>query len=323
MPLLFVDRKSKGDSAMHLRTGLATTLALLATFGAAMAALAPSARSAQADDDLRALSGEWLYVEDRTEGRASEDQQPPMSVTFGFRVEEDAVVMLRGKGTNRREERIALDGSTTEEVDGDTARSSRGEWKDGVLEYEITAVRVSDSALLYLIRREFRITPDGLLVRVVFGDPVEADQLAFYRHPQDIELRTPAPSKIADMAWLTGAWVGTTGSSSTEERWSPPLGGAMLGVSRTVKGGSMVAFEYLRIVERNGGLVYFAQPGGAPPTEFVLTDLGPTAAVFENPRHDSPQRIVYELSAEGSLSASIGFINGGRPHRFEFTREGD
>ena len=29
----------------------------------------------------------------------------------------------------------------------------------------------------------------------------------------------------------------------------------MLGVSRTVKGGSMVAFEYLRIVERDGGLV--------------------------------------------------------------------
>ncbi len=97
----------------------------------------------------------------------------------------------------------------------------------------------------------------------------------------------------------------------------------MLGVSRTVKGGSMVAFEYLRIVERDGGLVYIAQPGGAAPTEFVLTDLGATAAVFENPRHDSPQCIAYELSAEGFLSASIGFINGGRPHLFEFTREGN
>ena len=97
----------------------------------------------------------------------------------------------------------------------------------------------------------------------------------------------------------------------------------MLGVSRTVSRGKMVGFEYLRIVERDGGLVYIAQPGGAPPTEFVLTKLGTTRAVFENPRHDFPQRIVYELSAEGRLSASIGFAKGGRPRRFEFKREGN
>jgi hypothetical protein len=43
--------------------------------------------------------------------------------------------------------------------------------------------------------------------------------------------------------------------------------------------------------------------------------------VFENPRHDSPQRIVYEVSAEGQLSASIGYMKGGTPQRFEFRRE--
>jgi hypothetical protein len=84
----------------------------------------------------------------------------------------------------------------------------------------------------------------------------------------------------------------------------------------------MVAFEYLRIVERDGGLVYIAQPGGAKGTEFVLTELAGTRAVFENPRHDYPKRIVYELSAEGGLSATIGFAKGGSPRRFEFKREG-
>jgi len=95
----------------------------------------------------------------------------------------------------------------------------------------------------------------------------------------------------------------------------------MLGLSRTVSRGKMSAFEYLRVVERDGGLVYAAQPGGAAPTEFVLTELGTTRAVFENPRHDYPKRIVYELSAEGHLSASIGFAKGGSPRRFEFKRE--
>src|SRR5690606_24756649 len=104
--------------------------------------------------------------------------------------------------------------------------------------------------------------------------------------------------------------------------WSPPLGGAMLGVSRTVSRGRMTAFEYLRIIERDSGLVYIAQPGGGAPTEFVLTELSTARAVFDNPRHDYPQRIVYELSDEGALSASIGFMKGGKPGRYEFKREG-
>jgi len=81
-------------------------------------------------------------------------------------------------------------------------------------------------------------------------------------------------------------------------------------------------FEYLRIVEKDGGLVYVAQPGGKTATEFVLAEFGKTRAVFENPRHDYPKRIVYELSAEGGLSATIGQLKGGTPTRFEFKREG-
>lgn len=67
--------------------------------------------------------------------------------------------------------------------------------------------------------------------------------------------------------------------------------------------------------------MYIAQPNGVPPTEFALTAFSSNRAVFENPRHDSPQRIVYELSAEGVLSATIGLIKGGRGTRFEFRRE--
>ena len=82
-----------------------------------------------------------------------------------------------------------------------------------------------------------------------------------------------------------------------------------------------LVFHTIRIVERDGGLVYVAQPGGKPPTEFVLTELGKKRAVFVNPRHGYPQRIVYELSKEGALTASIGFAKG-RLRSFEFKREG-
>lgn len=311
---------------MNLRTWPAMALALFATLGALSTALVASALSTQADemqaDGSRAFDGEWLYVEDRTEGRASEQQQPSMSGRFALRVEDGALVLVRGRGAESRQVRIALDGSTTEVAGPRTISRYRGAWKDGAFGYETELVRASDNVRVGLIRTELRATAEGLLVRVVVDPPTPMDSVALYRHPQDIALPAPAKAAMGEMAWLAGAWVGTRDSASIEERWSPPLGGAMLGVSRTVSRGSMVAFEFLRVVERDGGLVYVAQPGGSPPTEFVLTELGSTRAVFANPRHDFPQRIVYELTAEGGLSASIGHAKGGRPQRFEFKREG-
>jgi hypothetical protein len=301
---------------MHLHTRPATALALLATLGVA---LTSGLLSAQVDG-LRALEGEWIYVEDRTEGRALEQMGPPMSSTFSMHIEQGALILVRGHGSGHRDVRVGLDGSTTEVAEPGKTSRYRGAWKDGAFTYEVDFVRGSGTAPDGLIRREFRITADGLLVRVAFGS---SESIGLYRHAEDIVMPAPAKAAIDDMAWLVGAWVGTRNSgASIEERWSPPLGGAMLGVSRTVSRGKMSAFEYLRIVERDGGLVYIAQPGGNPPTEFVLTTLTTTRAVFDNPRHDYPKRIVYELSAEGDLSATIGFMKGGSPRRFAYKREG-
>src|SRR5439155_18911312 len=90
-----------------------------------------------------------------------------------------------------------------------------------------------------------------------------------------------------------------------EERWTPPAGGAMLAVSRTLKGDRMVAFEFLRIVERNGGLVYVAQPNGRPPTDFVLTEVTADSAPFANPADDFPKMIGYAKRGDGTLEARV------------------
>lgn len=333
---------------MQVRTWPATALARLATL-AAVAALASSASWAQDSnapaphassapaaqpDGLRALDGEWIFVEDKTEGHTLEQLGPPMASKFSLRIEEgETAVILNGHGSGHKDVRIALDGTITEVKEPKTISRYHGSWKDGTFEYRVAFERVAGDApdgSIRMIRRSFRMKPDGLLVRVTHEPSSGTEAVGIYRQAQDIPLPTPAKATIGDLAWLAGAWVGTRSSgSSIEERWSPPLGGAMLAVSRTVNtSGKMNAFEYLRIVERDGGLVYIAQPGGAKGTEFVLTELGGTAtgttrAVFDNPRHDYPKRIVYELSAEGSLSATIGFMKGGTPRRFEFKREGN
>ena len=122
----------KGDSAIPLRTWPATAIALLATLGAALASSAPSPQP----DGLRALDGEWIYVEDRTEGRESEKQQPSMGAKVKLRIEKDAFVLVRQGG----EIRMALDGSPTE-VKGPFGSSRyRGQWKDGAFVYESVQV---------------------------------------------------------------------------------------------------------------------------------------------------------------------------------------
>jgi hypothetical protein len=131
--------------------------------------------------------------------------------------------------------------------------------------------------------------------------------------------RQAARATIADVAWLADVWVIERPSTSVEERWTRPAGGAMLGLSRTVKGDRMVAFEYLRIIERDGGLVYVAQPNGRPPTEFVLTDASGESATFENPAHDFPKMIRYTLRADGKLEARIS-DGGERGQSFVFAR---
>ena len=306
-------------------------LASLATLGAVSASLSasePPAQPAQVAaapaDGVQALGGEWIYVEDRTEGRSPEQLGPPMASKFSMGVEEGAII-LNGHGSGHRDVRVALDGSITERPDADKISRYRGGWKEGAFEYEVSFDRGlgAPSSGLKMVRRTFRPTPEGLLVTVAIDPPTGSVSTALYRHAEDIPMPAAATAAIGDIAWLSGAWVGTRSSgSSIEERWSPPLGGAMLAVSRTVNtSGKMVGFEYLRIVEREGSLVYVAQPAGAKGTEFLLTELTPTRAVFDNPRHDYPKRIIYELSAEGGLSATIGYLKGGTPRRFEFSRE--
>jgi uncharacterized protein DUF6265 len=131
----------------------------------------------------------------------------------------------------------------------------------------------------------------------------------------------PARATIADLGWLAGDWAGTQGRATIEERWTPAAGGAMLAVSRTIKDDRLAAFEYLRIVERDRGLVYIAQPNGRPPTEFVLTAMTADSATFENPAHDFPKMIRYTRRPDGSLEARVSGAGGERPQTFVFTQK--
>jgi hypothetical protein len=92
----------------------------------------------------------------------------------------------------------------------------------------------------------------------------------------------------------------------------------MLGMSRTVRGDSLLEFELLQILERSGRLVYHAQPSGQRPADFEATMVSDTLAVFENPQHDFPQRIIYRRHGTDSLVARIEGTRNGQTRGIDF-----
>jgi hypothetical protein len=131
-----------------------------------------------------------------------------------------------------------------------------------------------------------------------------------------------AKATMAQVNWISGVWMGTAGSATIEERWTPVAGGSMLAVSRTLRDGFMSGFEFLCIVERDGGLVYSAMPNGRmPATDFTLTRIDAESATFENPAHDFPKMIRYTRRPDGSLEAVISGEGGQKPQTFLFKRQ--
>ena len=127
---------------------------------------------------------------------------------------------------------------------------------------------------------------------------------------------------LADLSWISGNWqTAPGGRRQIEEHWTQAAGGSMMGMSRTVAGDKTVEFEYLRIEQRADGIYYVAHPKArCPGTDFKLTRASATEAVFENPQHDFPKRIIYRKTGDDGLTATVDAGEGSKAMSFVFQR---
>ena len=117
--------------------------------------------------------------------------------------------------------------------------------------------------------------------------------------------------------FLAGCWSGSKGATTFQEQWTRASADLMLGMSFTATqpdGGRSAntpakptEFEFLRIETRAGAPTYMAQPQGAPPTPFALSepDSSGGTVMFVNMAHDFPKRIVYQRVDATTLLAWI------------------
>lgn len=316
---------------MQIRSAIAAVVSSVCLAGAAHAQGRPN------------LSGSWIAAADPAASGAAAKPLPPVwgpEITIEHAGND--LTLRRTFASGPATIKYVLDGSeTTSRMPGrlcepDSAATWTAAWDadagtDRLTITMIGLVPPNGKPIKTDVKATLRLeAPDTLRIDVASRAAGQtAPRIAstvYRRSPEGPRPASPppaaAPATIAQVSWISGVWIGTTGATTFEERWTPSAGGSMIGVSRTLRAGAMSAFEFLCIVERDGGLVYQAMPNGrSPATDFTLTTIDGSTAIFENPAHDFPKRIQYTKRADGSLEATVSGAAGSKPQTFVFRRQ--
>ncbi len=131
---------------------------------------------------------------------------------------------------------------------------------------------------------------------------------------------------LARLAWLEGEWQRDTRRGVAIARWERVPDVGLVGEAAIIPTGTdtEIPGEALLLVTMGADTFYIARPAENPyPTPFRLVSLTDDTAVFENPTHDFPQRIIYRRISDDAMTASIeGPGDDGQVRRvdFEFVR---
>lgn len=129
-----------------------------------------------------------------------------------------------------------------------------------------------------------------------------------------MKLRNPrlvtncANVRLEDLSWLAGSWSGEVNGAAPgtrfETHYTTPHGGVILSSSKAFgQSGKLSWFEFERFEIRDGALQVTPYPNGQASVSFTLVhyDQLVKMAVFANPQHDYPKRIIYQRMADDRL----------------------
>ena len=133
-----------------------------------------------------------------------------------------------------------------------------------------------------------------------------------------LALTPPDPGIEILPVWMAGCWEEVSARGWTEECWTEPRGGMMLGSSRTGTGQRAESFEYLSLDGRFGAIEFCALPNGHEGSCFEKAKETPTEIIFVNAQHDYPQRIRYWRDGK-YLMAETALIDGSKAQRWRYS----
>ena len=128
--------------------------------------------------------------------------------------------------------------------------------------------------------------------------------------------------------WMEGCWEQRSEQHWTEECWSSPRGGMMIGYSRSGEGGVLAEWETMQIIHEETDdpavvkLAFWASPGGAGRKMFAWVPGKQPGVTFFNLENDYPQRIRYWREG-ADLLAEISLQDGSKARRWLYLRKRD
>lgn len=119
-----------------------------------------------------------------------------------------------------------------------------------------------------------------------------------------------AAADLPDLSWMAGSWRLDKPGVTTRETWLAPMGGTMAGVTQTNWPDRPASVEFATITAESTGVVFTARVKGQTPTAFTLKSRERDQVVFENPRHDFPQRVIYRRCGADLCARIEGMVRG-------------
>ena len=111
----------------------------------------------------------------------------------------------------------------------------------------------------------------------------------------------PTAKDIDRLAWLLDSWQRTNvkPGSSAFEKWEKVSESRFDGLGWSMKGNDTTFVEKLRIETKGGKLYYMANvPENPAPVYFLITEMNENGFVSQNPEHDFPKMITYQMREE-------------------------
>jgi hypothetical protein len=129
--------------------------------------------------------------------------------------------------------------------------------------------------------------------------------------------------KIKASQWLLGKWQSKSPDGYLQETWKKVNDSTFQATSYYIKEEEdTLHFETITLQQKGEELTYSAAVKGQnddKPVAFKLTTATEKQLVFENPKHDYPQKISYTQTTPNNLVAKISGIQQAKPTSEQFS----
>jgi hypothetical protein len=129
-------------------------------------------------------------------------------------------------------------------------------------------------------------------------------------------------SKIVGKDWLLGKWENKSDEGNLLEIWTKTNDSIYIGESYFIKEKDTLHSEKIQLKQKGEDLFYIPTVKGQnndKPVTFIFKDTIGKKLVFENPKHDYPQKIIYSQLSKDRMIILISGIQQGKVSSIKYS----